>query len=388
MRPDTRLPNTRLAIDQGDDPVLARVGAFLTIDLGAIQANHRRLQQELNGVECAAVLKADAYGLGAKRVGPALAAIGVRKFFVAQLEEAVRLRQVLGLGLREARVFDFNGPLPGSEAAYLAYGITPVLNSLAALERWRDLARREARPLTAVLHVDTGMARLGLPPDELEALVAHPEWLEGVELRYILSHLVHAEADDTSLSHAQLAQFRDALRRLPPAPASLANSSGVFLGRAFHFDLGRPGVALYGANPTPGRANPMAPVVRLDAKIVQVREIDAPQTVGYGAAFRATGPTRVATVALGYGDGYLRSLSHRGAGFIGAVRVPVIGRVSMDLITLDVSALPREAVHPGTLVQFLGPDQDVDSVADQAGTIGYEILTSLGSRYHRHYLSG
>ncbi|MEM7222454.1 MAG: alanine racemase [Pseudomonadota bacterium] len=370
------------------DPALARVGAYLTVDLDAIQANHRRLTQELDGIECAAVLKANAYGLGLKRVAPALFKAGVRKFFLAQLEEAVRLRHALGIGLRDARIFDFNGPLPGSESAYLAFGVTPVLNSLGDIERWRAQARREGRPLDAAIHVDTGMARLGLPQAELDALAEHPEWLEGITPRYVMSHLASAEQPDDPLNALQLARFQEALGRLPPAPACFANSSGIFLGTDYHFDLGRPGVALYGVNPTPGRPNPMTPVVRLDGKIVQIREIDAPMTVGYGAAFRATQPTRVATVALGYGDGYLRSLSHRGAGYIGSHRVPVIGRVSMDLITLDVSAVPSGLVHPGALVQFLGPEQDLDAVAEQASTIGYEILTALGSRYHRHYLGG
>ena len=388
MKPDIDPPGLGSLLPGREDPALARVGAVLTVDLGAIQANYRRLTEELRGTECAAVLKANAYGLSVKRVGPALAKAGARKFFLAQLDEAVRLRHVLGLHLRDARIFDFNGPLPGSESAYLAFGITPVLNSLGDIERWRAVARREERRLEAALHVDSGMARLGLPPAELDALIAHPEWLEGIELRYVMSHLTCADTPDDPFNAAQLARFRDAHRRLPSTPACLANSSGIFLGRDYHFDLGRPGVALFGVNPTPGRPNPMAPVVRLEGRIVQLREIDAHETVGYGAAFRATQPTRVATVALGYGDGYLRSLSHRGAGFIAGHRVPVIGRVSMDLITFDVSAVPSEAARPGAFIQILGPEQDVDSVAAQAGTIGYEILTSLGSRYHRSYLGG
>ena len=332
------------------------------------------------------MLKANAYGLGITRVAPALFKAGARKFFLAQLDEAARLRHILGIGQRDARIFDFNGPLPGSESAYLAFGITPVLNSLGDVERWRALARREERQLEAALHVDTGMARLGLPPAELAALAEHPEWLDGIALRFVMSHLAIGEEPDHPMNREQLARFRAARARLPAAPACFANSSGVFLGPDYHFDLGRPGVALYGVNPTPSRPNPMASVVRLDGRIVQLREIDAPETVGYGAAFRATRPTRVATVALGYGDGYLRSLSQRGAGFIGGQRVPVVGRVSMDLITVDVTDVRGPAPQRGDWVDLIGPGLTIEDVGAAAGTIGYEVLTRLGARFHRVYL--
>ena len=368
----------------GASPAAARAGAILTIDLGAVQANYRRLKQELGEVDCAAVVKADAYGLGMTRVAPALARAGARVFFTAQLGEAVELRGTLP----EATIYVLNGLAAGPVSDFRSHGVWPALNSLGEIDAWRAAARDAGSALPAALHVDTGMNRLGLPPAEFDALAAEPARLEGIDLRLVMSHLVSAETMELPINAEQLGAFAAARARLPAAPASLANSSGIFLGPAYHFDLGRPGVALYGVNPTPGRPNPMSQVVRLQGKILQLREIDAPQTVGYGATHRATGPTRVATVAAGYADGYLRSLSNRGSGWIGGHRVPVIGRVSMDLITLDVSAMPRGAVGPGDLADLVGPDLDADAVGAAAGTIGYEILTALGRRYYRVYLDG
>ncbi len=394
------------------DTEAARAGAILTIDLDALAENYRRLRRELNGVPCAAVVKADGYGLGLARVAPALFRAGARIFFVAQLGEAIALRGVLP---EAAEIYVLNGLAAGPAAEFQAQRLIPVLNSLGEVADWQAAARQgghrgghqAGRPLAAALHIDTGMSRLGLPAEELDRLTAEPERLEGIELVHVMSHLACADQPQHPLNAAQLAEFRAAVARLtaapqappPAAPASLANSSGIFLGAEYHFDLGRPGAALYGVNPTPGRPNPMAQVVRLQGKILQVREIDAPLTVGYGATHRAAGPTRVATVAVGYADGYLRSLSNRGSAWLGNQRVPVVGRVSMDLITLDVTGAAPDSAHPGALVDLIGPELaadpelanpelTVDDVAAAAGTIGYEILTALGRRYHRVYRGG
>ena len=368
-----------------DDPEAARAGAILTIDLDAIAENYRRLCRELNGVACAAVVKADGYGLGLSRVAPALFQAGARSFFVAQLGEAMALRGVVP---EVAEIFVLNGLAAGPAAEFRAQRIVPVLNSLGEVDAWRAEARAAGTALRAALHIDTGMSRLGLPAGELDALAAEPDRLAGIELGYVMSHLACADAPEHPLNAAQLAEFRAARARLPAAPASLANSSGIFLGADYHADLGRPGVALYGVNPTPGRPNPMRQVVRLQGKILQVREIDAPQTVGYGASHRAAGPTRVATVAVGYADGFLRSLSNRGSAWLDNQRVPVVGRVSMDLITLDVSGSAPGVARPGAFVDLLGPELPAEDVAVAAGTIGYEILTALGQRYHRVYQGG
>ena len=365
------------------DPVAARAGAVLTIDSGAIRSNYRRLCQELGAVECAVVVKADAYGLGIAPVARALAGAGAKKFFVAHLGEAITLREATREALPAAEVFVLNGLAAGPAADFVGHDVRPVLNSLGEVDAWRAAAENAGRVLPAALHIDTGMSRLGLPTDELDVLADGHARLSGIDLRIIMSHLACAEEVDHPLNARQLDAFRAASARLPAAPRSLANSSGIFLGRPYHFDLARPGVALYGVNPTPDKPNPMTQVVRLQGRILQVREIDASQTVGYGATHRVTERTRIATVAVGYADGYLRSLSNRGSAWIGDLRVPVLGRVSMDLITLDVTGAAAEAVRPGMFVDLIGPHHDVDDVAAAAGTIGYEILTALGSRYHR-----
>lgn len=370
----------------------ARAGAILTIDLDAIASNYRRLCTELGAklgtTACAAVVKADAYGLGISTVGPALARAGACIFFTAQLEEAITLR---GLLPDTADIFVLNGLAAGPAKDFLAHDLQPVLNSLGEIDAWRALAKTEGSALPAALHLDTGMNRLGLPANEIDALAVDPARLDGIALSYTMSHLACADEPAHPLNAGQLAAFTAARARiaaLTNSPASFANSSGIFLGPDYHFDLARPGVALYGVNPTPGHPNPMAQVVRLQGKILQLREIDAPQSVGYGATHRATGPRRIATVAVGYADGYLRSLSNRGNAWIGDQQVPVVGRVSMDLITLDVTALPHEAVSLGGLVDLIGPRSSADEIAAEAGTIGYEILTALGQRYHRVYLGG
>ncbi|WP_035690592.1 alanine racemase [Azospirillum halopraeferens] len=362
---------------------LQRAGAVLTIDLDAIADNWRRLRDRAAPAACAAVLKADAYGLGAARVAPALRAAGCTTFFVAHLDEALALRPLIP----DAEILSLGGLPAGAEGVFVEARIIPVLNHLGEITAWGAFARGLEVALPAAVHVDTGMNRLGLGPDELAVLAATPDRLAGIKVRLWLSHLACADTA-TPMNTAQRNHFRAAVASLPAAPASLANSSGIFLGPDFHFDLVRPGCALYGVNPTPDSINPMNGVMRLDARVLQVRSVDSPMTVGYGATHRVAGSGRIATIAVGYADGYLRALSGRGSVYVGGVPAPVVGRVSMDLVTVDVSALPEEAVAPGTLVEVIGPHRPVDTVADEAGTIGYEILTSLGPRYHRVYTGG
>ena len=354
-------------------------GATLTVDLGAIGANYRLLRHRLGATACAAVVKADAYGLGAAVVAPALAAEGCRQVFVAHLDEALALRPLLP----ETELFVLNGLPPGAEADCAGHRVTPVLNSLAQVDAWAAQGRHVDRALPAALQVDSGMSRLGLSEAEVDALSEDPQRLDGIELRLVMSHLACAERQDHPMNRDQLRRFETVRRRLPPAPASLANSSGIFLGPDFHFDLARPGAALYGLAPVAGAANPMQPVVRLRGRIVQVREIAAGAAVGYGASWRAAGPRRIATVAVGYADGYLRSLGNRATALAGETLVPLIGIVSMDTATFDVTDAP--AAVEGGFIELIGPRNPVDALAAQAGTIGYEILTALGGRYARAY---
>ncbi|HYD70386.1 alanine racemase [Azospirillum sp.] len=360
---------------------LARAGAVLTVDLGAVVANWRLLRNRVAPARCSAVVKADAYGLGAARVAPALAAAGCETFVVAQFEEALAVRAVVP----DAEILSLGGLPTGTEAEFAAHRIVPVLNHLGEIDAWAAFCRARGESLPTAVHIDTGMNRLGLGPDELDTLAEDPARLSGMRVRAWISHLACAEAD-TPMNAQQLGRFRMALARLPAAPASLANSSGIFLGNPWHFDLVRPGCALFGVNPTPTQPNPMAQTVRLDARVLQVRNVDSPMTVGYGATHRVAGRGKIATIAVGYADGYLRSLSGRGHVHVGGVPAPVVGRISMDLITVDITALPDGAVAPGMLVELIGPNRTVDTVAEQAGTIGYEVLTSLGPRYHRVYV--
>jgi alanine racemase len=363
-----------------------RAGAILTVDLAAIAANWRGLRDagraDGKPIDCAAVLKADAYGTGASIVGPRLAAEGCRQFFVAHIEEGIALRGVLP----EHPIYVLNGLLPGTEADFVQYGLTPVMNHLGQLNAWRAAAQRFSRPLDAVIHIDTGMHRLGFSPEEGQMLGNDRARLRGLRLALLMSHLVVAEEPDNPINGEQLSRFRSFVRTMPGAPASLANSSGIFLGPDYHFDLLRPGAALYGINPLPGRPNPMLSTVTLHARILQVRRIDALQTVGYGAAWRSARPSRVATIALGYADGYFRTLINRTHVHLAGHKVPVIGRISMDLVTIDVTDVPEADSQPGAGVEILGPHMTADDLAEHARTNAYEVMTALGRRYARVYL--
>lgn len=355
--------------------------SILTISLDAIAANYRLLAARAQPAVTAAAIKADAYGLGVAEVSRTLWAEGCRDFFVATIDEGIELRGLLG----QARIAVLNGLIAGEPALFREHDLIPVLNDLGQIDDWRADCRNNG-PAAAVLHLDTGMARLGLPPAELDALADDHSRLNGIDLALIISHLSSADEPDETMSHRQRDDFAAALARLPRAPASLAASSGIFLGPDYLFDMVRPGVCLHGINPRPGQPNPLRAVVRLQAKILQIRDVDTPQTVGYGATHRFAGPGRVATLAAGYADGYPRSLSGCGTAHMGATAVPVLGRVSMDLITVDVTRVPE--ARPGDMVDLIGPHHDIDALAKEAGTIGYEILTSLGRRYKRHYLGG
>jgi alanine racemase len=356
-------------------------GAVLTIDLGALRRNFRLLRDEAAGARCAAVLKADAYGLGADKVAPVLAQEGCDTFFVAHVSEGIALRHVLG---DKADIFVLNGLPPGAEGACAASGLIPVLNTEPQLAAWRDAASALARTLPAALQVDSGMARMGMSPAEVEHITADPGAFGGLDVRLIMSHLACADESEHRANRAQFDSFLRLSARLPQAARSLANSSGIFLGPEFHFDLVRPGAALYGINPQPRRPNPLAPVVQLEAKVIQTRSVEAREGIGYGHVVRADRALQLATIALGYADGWPRHA--QAAAWYQGVRLPFIGRVSMDSIILDVSALPPGTLAPGALVELIGPHQSVDEVAAVAGTIGYEILTSLGRRFHRVYV--
>jgi alanine racemase len=346
--------------------------AVLEVDLGAIVTNWRTLSSRHPSGPVAGVIKADAYGLGARQVAAALHQAGCRHFFVAYLNEALAVRDVIP----DAMLAVLSGLVPGSEPAYIEHQITPVLGSLDEIARWQS--GREA-----ILHIDTGMARLGLDARELTALARDHSLLDGLTLRYVMTHLVSAEEPNDPINQLQRQRFAAARASLPPVPASFANSSGIFLGAAFGSDLARSGAALYGINPTPGQRNPMQGVVRLSARVLAVRDVPLGAPVGYNGIWTAPRRSRIATAALGYADGFHRSLSGRGSAYFDGAPVPLVGRVSMDLTTFDATDHP--AVQPGSWLEVLGPHLSPDDVALAAGTNGYEVLTSLGRRFHRVY---
>ena len=356
--------------------------ATLTIDLGAIVANWRQLAAKAGPhARCAAVVKADAYGLGAAWVAPALWRAGCQDFFVATLEEGLSLRRQLS---QRARIYVLHGLLPGSELECAGAELIPILNSIQQIQAWAELGRKGQRALPAGLQIDTGMARLGLPADEFARLDAR--LLEGIEPVLLMSHLVSAEDPQAAINRVQLERFRIACTRWPQIPASLANSSGIFLGQEWHFNLLRPGAALYGVAPMDAQANPMMPVVRLEGRLLQTRTVAAGEGVGYNHTWHAPRTSRVATVSVGYADGFLRSLSNRGQLVFNGQRVAIVGRVSMDLVTVDVSAIAPELLVPGAPFELIGPNLDINALASLAGTNAYEMLTSLGPRYGRVYL--
>ena len=358
--------------------------AILTIDLAAVVENYRMLAAKVAPAECAGVVKADAYGLGVEWVAPALWRAGCRTFFVAAFAEGLALRDLLP----EATIYVLNG-LHGIEPKeFAATQLRPVLVSRREIDSWLG-SRDDKRNARFGLHLDTGMARLGMPPDEFDALIGDRDVVDRLHPNLVMSHFACADTPDHPLNREQAHRFRDALGRLKLpnyTTRSLAASSGIFLGAESAFDLVRPGAALYGIAPMPDRPNPMRQVVRLQAKILQVRRVDAGSTVGYGATHRFARQSRLATIGVGYADGFMRSLSNRGGAYIGDRRAPIVGRVSMDLVTIDIADIPEHEAQVGTWVDLIGQHNPVDAVAAEAGTIGYEILTSLGRRYHRRYL--
>jgi alanine racemase len=353
--------------------------ARLTIDLDALAANFNVLRGLAGEAEVAPVVKADGYGLGAGPVARRLWAEGARTFYVARLEEGERLRAALGSG-RPAAILVLDGVAGPDEPGRLrAAGLAPVLNSLAQIEAWAA-----ASPgLPCAVHVDTGMNRLGLRPEEALAL-EQGDRLRRLDVRWALSHLALASDGEHALNDAQAAALARVAPLFPGAQVSLANSAGLFLGRTLSFDQVRPGISLYGGGPF-GRPDPrLRSVAALDAPVLQVRTVPPGETIGYGATFLAERPIRIAVIAAGYADGVLRSASGRGYAFAEGALRPILGRVSMDLLALDVTE--AAAVRPGTRVELFGVNRPIDEAAADAGTLAYELLVRAGARAERVYL--
>ena len=369
-------------------PLSAR--AVLTVDLTSLRANWARLNEASGRAECAGVIKADAYGLGLGPIARALTNEGCKTFFVASTDEGRAAREVQP----GAIIYVLDGLLPGAEAHYAGFDLRPVLSSLAQVRDWAVYCRARGQKLAAAIHIDTGMHRLAMPEYELKQLVtADLEILQIFELTLVMSHLACADEPTNPMNERQRERFNVLRTLLPPTPASLSNSGGTFLGRDYHFDVVRPGIALYGGRAHEGKPNPMRTVVRLTARILQVQQVAAGETIGYGATYKVQRPSRIATIACGYADGFLRALSVSTGqagpvGFIDTHPVPIVGRVSMDFITVDVTDVPEALARRGGWVEVMGERVTVDDLTDQAGTIGYELLSRLGPRVHRIYEGG
>lgn len=374
-------------------PQARDAGALLTIDLGALCDNWRLLRGRIGGAECAAVIKADAYGIGLEPAMAALRDAGCRTFFVAHLSEAVRARTVDAA----AAIYVLNGFLPDTGPVYARFNLRPILGSLPEIDEWAAFAEREPSAPPPALHVDTGMNRLGLSLEEARALSARglPNALRP---GLLMSHFAGAEDPADPITTRQVRRFEEVTRLFPGIPASLLNSSGHFLESAPAHALSRPGYALYGGNPVPGRPNPMKPVVRLEAKVLQLRTAEAGEGVGYNGRRTADGRRRLAVLSIGYADGYPRPASATdakiaadlpaGEAIVAGRRCPFMGTVSMDLIIIDVTHVPEDEVRRGDTAILIGDGLDVDEVGQRAGTIGYEILTGLGRRHSRRYVNG
>ncbi len=375
----------------GPDPRLA--GGRLTVNLAALADNYRLLVAKAAPARVAGVVKADAYGLGAAQVGKALWGAGCRTFFVALPDEGIALRRALP----DATIFVLNG-LFGPEAApaYAAHRLVPVLGSQSDISCWEAYGWDGNVPRPCAIHVDTGMNRLGLRPEEAFAFAQENALTRAVTPRLVMTHLICADDPGHPANRAQLEAFQAVRRIFGGVDSSLSNSAGVFLGQDFAFDLVRPGIALYGGAPVAGLPNPMKPVVTAEAKVVQVRSARRGESVSYGAAQTLERDTIIAVVSVGYADGYMRSGSAAGvplrqavatgaAGHLKGVRVPVLGRITMDLTLFDVTDLGADGVMPGDWIELFGDNMPLDDVATAAGTISYEVLTSLGRRYNRRY---
>jgi alanine racemase len=370
------------AMDKTDPAVTgAFEAACLTVRLPALAGNFHKCQRLASPAVVAGVVKADAYGLGLAPVAHALADAGCDTFFVARPDEGVALRTLVP----RARIFVLDGAQPDMVPALIAQNLTPVLNSLAEIAAWSAAARATKQTLDAAVHIDTGMNRLGLPVGETNLLAAEAKRrLEGLRVVLWMSHLACSDEPDNKMNAAQLDRFKTVLAMLPEAPASLSASGGILLGKDYLFDMVRPGIALYGGNPHSGGTNPFAAVVRLTGTVMQLRPAPKGETVGYGASYRLKRPSLLATIGLGYADGILRSLASSGWVAIDGVKAPIVGRISMDLLTVDVTDLPPGLVT-GAEAELFGDVVRLDEAAAKAGTISYEILTSLSRRARRRY---
>jgi alanine racemase len=362
------------------------LGSQLTVDLGALARNWRALDKVSQGALTGAVVKADAYGTGIEMASTALYAAGARFFFAATPDEGIAVRTALP----DAHIFILSGLYPGAANLYIRQNLMPVISSMEMLEEWltKCVERNEGYP--SAFHFDTGMNRLGFRLNEAVAVRERIGRL-GYAPQMVMSHLACADIPNHEKNRTQLALFSSVLNQFPGIPASLANSAGLMTGRDYHFQMVRPGIALYGGRAVVGRKNPMATVATLHAPVLQVHEGRTGETVGYGAAYTLSRDSRLAVIGIGYADGFPRSMSATNARqgakvYLRGKLCPVIGKISMDMTIIDITELGQNLPQPGEGVEVYGPNVNIDDQADAAGTIGYELLTWLKGRYTRNYV--
>ena len=366
---------------------LASATGVITVDLGAIASNWKSLARFVSPARCGAVVKADAYGLGAARVIPALVRAGCTTFFIATPAEAEAARALAP----KATLYALDGLTEGSSDDFARLAVQPVLSTYAQVQAWAALCKAKGQRLSAALHIDTGLHRLGLAARDVRRLAGDSDLMTGLDLRFVMSHLACADTPRDPKNRDQLLAFETLSALFPGVPRSLAASDGLMLGPAYHFDLVRPGYGLYGGQASVTNPAPVTPAVTVKVQIVSVQDVPAGDTVGYAAVWRAKRPSRIATLAAGYADGVPRSASAPdgrpgGLVLIGDTLAPIAGRVSMDLITVDITDLPPDSVQPGRFATLIGPGLTIEDAGYAAGTIGYEILTRLGPRFARLYL--
>lgn len=366
---------------------IASATGVITLDLGTIASNWKNLAGVVSPGRCGAVVKADAYGLGAARVIPALVRAGCTAFFIATPTEAETARSLAP----KATLYALDGLLDGAAEDFARLGVQPVLSNFHEVEAWAALCQSKNQRLPAALHIDTGLHRLGLPARDVRRLAADSTLMSALNLTLVMSHLACADAPREPKNRDQLLAFATLSALFKNVPRSLAASDGLMLGPQFHFDLVRPGYALYGGQASASNPAPVKPAVTVKSRILSVRDVPVGETVGYAATWRAKRPSRIASIAAGYADGVPRSASSPdgrpgGQVMIAETLAPIVGRVSMDLITVDVTDLPVSAAAPGTYATLIGPGLTIEDAGYASGTIGYEILTRLGPRFVRLYL--
>jgi alanine racemase len=357
----------------------------LAVNLDELAANYRYLQQSAPTAECSAVLKADGYGVGAAPLALRLHREGCRSFFVAFADEGIALREALMEQDLPADIYVLNGFFKGTEEAYADFHLIPALTDLDQVARWKGFSQKKGRPLPAALHIDTGMTRTGLPANEQILLSEQPDRMAGLDWKLILSQMVYSHDENMSFSTQQGHHFGQMLSLFPKMKASLAKSGIIFLGSEFHYDLVRPGIALHGINPTTNRDLPLKQTVELWGRIYQIQSAVPGQSIGYARTFVAAKTRQIATIGVGYADGYPWTLANTGFVEISGYKAPIVGRISMDVMTVDVTEIPESLLPMGGWCRLIGGDRSIETIAKLAGTVPYEILLRLGKRFHRVY---